>query len=208
MAGETFVRFQMPRELTHKEDFVSLSKWETKVRTFYARDVLFSKYYNNGGLHRWNRAAANCGFTTTGANTPQEVTAEQKKGTLDLFINNLLGLMPNMFLKDAFHSSANLEGIFNVIRASYSVEVTSRSQLDLCKMSLQVGENYQSFYDRLVSHATEHLARGGTPAQRGFAVPAQGDAMSVSHLDSSLNKPLCELLHLHVISLYFREKCI
>ena len=114
--AQQLVRLNVPNQLGSKETHETLRAWETKVRTYFARDVLFQKFFNAGECAAWNRALANCGFADDNHGpAPQRVTAGQKKATLDLFIDNLLGFMPNVFLTDSFHAATSLADVFAIV---------------------------------------------------------------------------------------------
>ena len=185
--GQQLVRFNAPPNLGKKETQNSLEAWEVKVKTFYARDALFKRFYNNGDLHAWNRALPNCGFLDDIAGQARDrITAPQKLAYLDLFLDNLLGYMPNTFLREEFRSANNLEAVFAAIRRSYGVETSIKSNLRLASMQLQVGEFYYQFFDRMVAHAIQHLARAGTAPVRNVNLvhPQNGDVLTISHLDT------------------------
>jgi len=189
MAGgaQQLVRLNVPNTLGAKESHESLRAWETKVRTYFARDTLFNRFFNAGECSNWDRALANCGFLDdVHGPAPNRVTALVKKAHLDLFIDNLLGFMPNVFLVDSFHAATSLEDIFRIIRNSYGVETTARSQLDLSALQMQAGETYHAFFDRFVAHAQQHLVQPGVPPVRGIAVmhAQNGDSLSISHLNT------------------------
>ena len=180
------VRLNAPSILGTKETHESLRTWETKVKTYFARDVLFRKFLDAGECAAWNRALANCGFQDD-QNGPQanRLTAPQKFAQLTLFIDNLLGFMPNVFLTDSFHAATSLADVFAIVRRSYGVETTTRSLLDFSTLQIQAGESYLAFFDRLVAHSMQHLAPAGVAPVRGIAVmnARTGDAMTISHLN-------------------------
>ena len=59
---QQLVRLNVPGKLGPKETHDSLSFWEVQVKTYYARDHLFSQYYGGGDKSNWRRALPNYGF--------------------------------------------------------------------------------------------------------------------------------------------------
>ena len=100
---QQLVRLNVPSILGNSETYESIRTWITKIKTYFSRDVLFRKFLDDGECAAWNCALPNCGFVDDQQGpVGGRLTAPQKFAQLQLFIDNLLGFMPNVFLADSF----------------------------------------------------------------------------------------------------------
>ena len=52
-AQQQLVRLNVPNQLGAKETHETLRAWETKVKTYFSRDVLFRKFFGAGECANW-----------------------------------------------------------------------------------------------------------------------------------------------------------
>ena len=79
-------------------------------------------------------------------------------------------------------SSTSLQNAFDTIAEHYNVNPTQETFLEFESLSMETGESYRQFYERLCGHARQHFAAAGSVVDN-ITVPRDGDSMTVSHLN-------------------------
>ena len=173
------VEFPPPRQLTNHETAQSLLQWRTNFKQYFKREDSFKFFILS--TTTWNPNAANYGFTAEAGAGGR--TAEQLKEDCVDFLHVVASHLPHGYLTEKLTKTAtSLQNAFDIIAEHYNVNPTQETFLDFESLSLETGESYRQFFERLVGHARQHFPPAGS-AVDNIQVPGVGDSMTVSHLN-------------------------
>ena len=101
--------------------------------------------------------------------------AETLAMDLTEFLTVLSQFLPHSYLTDKIvRTSTSLESVWDIIKEHYGVKITKESLLDFEKMFIETGETHRQFYERLLQHVKQHMARPGDTLD-GVSAGATGD---------------------------------
>ena len=171
------VKFPAPRQLANHETSQSLLQWKTNFRQYYKREDSFKHFILS--TTTWNPTAASYGFTAAEGGR----TAAQLKDDCIDFLHVLASHLPHGYITEKITTTAiSLQNAFDIIAEHYNVNPTQETFLDFDSLTMETGESYRQFFERLVGHARQHSSPAGS-AVDNTTVPGDGDTMTVSHLN-------------------------
>ena len=171
------VKFPPPRQLANHETSQSLLQWRTNFKQYFKREDSFKHFI--ASTTTWNPTAENYGFTAAAGGR----TAAQFKEDCVEFLHVLASHLPHGYLTEKITTTAtSLQNAFEIIAEHYNVNPTQETFLDFDSLSMETGESYRQFFERLVGHARQHFSPAGS-AVDNTTVPGDGDTMTVSHLN-------------------------
>ena len=183
---QTLVRNPPPRMLTTTETLHSMNHWKTSFRTYYRRDSIFKGFLLPEV--RWNSAVANYNLNAddnglAGAERVITRTAVDKAEDLKDFLNTLAGYLPFPYLTEKIvKGSTSMQDVWNTIYDHYGLAVSSESMLDYVTINQTSGETYRQYFDRLLSHARQHLP-GANVTVDGITSGANGEQMTIQMMN-------------------------
>jgi len=176
MPTTSHVKFPPPRQLSNNETAQSLLQWRTNFKQYYKREDSF-KYFILSTT-TWNPTTENFGFVAIGERTP----AHLKDDCVD-FLHVVASHLPFGYLTEKITTTAtSLQNAFDIIAEHYNVNPTQETFLDFESLTMETGESYRQFYERLCGHARQHFAGAGSVVDN-VTVGGDGDSMTVSHLN-------------------------
>ena len=177
----THIRVQAPRKLELKEDQQSLNQWKMQFRMYMKQGTGNRKFLASDT--NWDPTAVNYGFTAE-RDGLQRSAAALKDDCKD-FLYNLATFLPHGYLTEKLvTTTTSFENAFEVLEEHYGLKATQESFLDLESFTKSTGESYRQFYERLLAHVRRHLIPTAGVRVDGATVPANGDRLTVSHMNS------------------------
>ena len=151
----TYVKLPPPRQLTQNETLDSLEHWKSCFRNYFRRDSIFKTFLSTECT--WDPSHPTYALKDT-----EDMRANERKDALIDFLNNLAGFLPNSYLTTKLEKDTKcLADCWNLIEEHYNVKVTSETLLDFETLKKDTAENHRQFYERLLQHASLHLAPAG-----------------------------------------------
>ena len=171
-----FIKTPPPRPLGASETLESLTHWKTNFRTYFKRDDGFKTFIKE--TSRWDPAQLHYGQQTETSGLKRSA-AEMKEDLVDL-LSTLAGFLPHSYLtKKLLNNTKNWVDVWNIIYDHYGVQVTQETFLDFEDCNKIAGETHRQFFERLLQHATQHLAPAGVKIEN-ISTGDNAEQMSIS----------------------------
>ena len=171
-----FIKTPPPRPLGTSETLESLTHWRTNFRTYFKRDDGFKTFIKE--TFRWDPVQLHYGQQTETSGLKRSA-AEMKEDLVDL-LSTLAGFLPHSYLtKKLLNNTRSWVDVWNVIYDHYGVQVTQETFLDFEDCNKIAGETHRQFFERLLQHATQHLAPAGVKIEN-ISTGDQAEQMSIS----------------------------
>ena len=172
------VRNPPPRLLGLQETLYSLNHWRTTFRTYYRRDSYYKGFLLPNAT--WDPNHIHYGQDPDMTDETVLRSTEDKCEDLKDFLNTLIGYLPFLYLTEkVLRGTTNLQQVWDLIFEHYGLKVSSESLLDFTQISLQEGESFRQFFDRLMSHSRLHLT-GANITVDGINSGPNGETMTIS----------------------------
>ena len=160
-----FIKTPPPRPLGTSETLESLTHWKTNFRTYFKRDDGFKTFIKETAT--WNPSQLHYGQQTETSGL-KRTAAEMKEDLIDL-LSSLAGFLPHSYLtKKLLSNTKNWTDVWNIIYDHYGVQVTQETFLDFEDCNKVAGETHRQFFERLLQHATQHLAPAGVKVENKY----------------------------------------
>ena len=132
---------------------------------------------------KWDRNAVDYGLQDEHDDSKLKRKKEELAEDLVSFLEIIAGYVPGDHLRmKILQDSTCFKDVVKIIREFYGAEINAESELDFMKIQRKPQEPYRQFFERLSSHAREHLL-GKEITVGSITTGADGDSMTLSHLN-------------------------
>ena len=170
-----------PRMLKDEESHQEITAWAVSVKNYWRRDEAFYPFVNVNT--KWDKNKQNYGMVDEHDGSKLKRKKEEMAEDLESFLEIMAGYVPEDHLRTKImHDSTSFKEIITIIREYYGAEINAESELDFMKFSRKPQEPYRKFFERMASHAREHLV-GGEVKVGSINTGVNGDSMTLSHLN-------------------------
>ena len=141
-----------------------LDHWRSQFRTFFKRDDTFCPFLSTS--FKWDPEKRNFEFSDDPlTDLPEDGSAYQAAEKYEDFtdlLNVLSGSLPNSYLTARITKDTTCwKEVWDLIYQHYECKVSRDTFLDFESLRKESDENHIQYYERLLQHATLHLAPAG-----------------------------------------------